>query len=130
MVAAHGIEDRVHFLGFRRDIPNIMRALDIFVHPSVEADSPVSVQEAMATGLAVIASSVPGTVELITDGVDGYLVAPDDATALAVKLATLIENPAARQQLAQAARQRAEQRYAKRVFLAEFEKLLHEAYTR
>jgi glycosyltransferase involved in cell wall biosynthesis len=130
MVAAHDIEDRVHFLGFRRDIPDIMRALDIFVHPSVEADSPVSVQEAMATGLAVIASSVPGTVELISDGVDGYLVAPDDATALAAKLATLIGNPAARQQLAQAARQRAEQRYAKRVFLEEFEKLLHEAHTR
>lgn len=130
MVETYGVAEQVHFLGFRRDVADLLRTFDIFVHPSVEADSPVSVQEAMACGRAVVASSVPGTVELIADGVDGCLVPPDDVTALATKLAELIVTPAARQQLAQAAHRRAERCYAKQRFLAQFETLLTEVGSR
>ena len=127
LVAAYGLDDAVHFLGFRSDVPEILRAIDVFVHPSVEADSPVSVLEAMAVGRAVVASRVPGTVELIDEGVDGCLVPVGDASALADRLAFLLGDRAERERLGASARQTAERRYSRQVFIQGFEAILHEA---
>ena len=76
-----GVSDNVTFLGFRKDIPQIMKASDVFVFPSLQEGLPVSVMEAMASGLPVVASSIRGiSPDLIEDGKTGILLA-DNAPA-------------------------------------------------
>jgi len=82
---ALGVAERVHFLGFRDDIPRLMRAMDIVVHASVAAE-PFGrvIAEAMLAGRPVIASRAGGVLEIIEDGVTGRLVTPgcpDDLAA-------------------------------------------------
>jgi len=129
MVTEYHLEGRVHFLGFRDDVSDLLRSIDIFVHPSVEADSPVSILEAMATGKPIIATRVPGTSDLVADGVEGHLVPPSDASALAEQIGFLLDSPTQCKRLAAAARTAAEQRFDQRLFVASFEKLLTDAVT-
>ncbi len=130
LVRAQALEQRVQFAGFRSDIPEVLRALSILVHPSVEADSPVTVQEAMAAQLAVIASDVQGTVELLRDGHDGLLFQSANAADLSAKLAHLLENPAERARLAKHARETACERYGMSAYIARFETLIQSVVKR
>lgn len=68
-----GISQRVHFLGFRSDIPHLLRQSNLFLLLSKNEGLPVSVMEAMATGLPVIGSLIPGVEDLIDDHLGGYL---------------------------------------------------------
>lgn len=124
-VRALALDDRVHFLGFRSDVPELLRSLDIVVHPSIEPDSPIGVIEAMATGKAVIATAVPGTDELIEHGVNGFLVEPGNPTALVADLLKLVDNATLRERLGQNARKRALAAYDDRVFERNFKEALH-----
>ena len=72
-----GIEHRVHLLGFRKDVMELCKASDIYIHPSFREGLPVSVMEAMACGLPVIASDTRGCAEL-ADGEGGLLFSPND----------------------------------------------------
>ncbi|HET7460127.1 MAG TPA: glycosyltransferase family 4 protein [Longimicrobium sp.] len=101
---------RVHWLGYRRDVPNVMRALDVLVLPSFVEGAPNVVQEAMAAGIAVIATAVSGTPELVRDGEHGLLVPAGDAPALASAITRLAADADLRHRLAAAghARVRAE----------------------
>jgi glycosyltransferase involved in cell wall biosynthesis len=83
-VCALGLQEAVRMVGFRRDVPEIMAALDVLVLPSTrsEATSQV-VPQALAVGTPVVASDVGGSGELIRDGDTGRLVPPGDADALA-----------------------------------------------
>ena len=85
-----GLEDRVHFLGFRRYIPMLMAACDAIVHTSV-APEPFGrmIVEAQLARRPVVATAAGGAVELIEDGVTGWLVPPGDAGALATALCYL-----------------------------------------
>src|SRR5262249_5244968 len=78
-----GIADRVHFLGHRTDVPELLAAADVFALPSLYEGSSLAVLEAMAARRAVVSSAVGGTEELIEDGESGLLVPPGDAAALA-----------------------------------------------
>lgn len=99
-----GIGDRVHFLGVRADVPELLSASDIFVLASDWEGHPLSVMEAMAAGLPVVATSAGGVPELVADGVTGILVAPGDVRALATALGSLVQNPQRRRELAEAGR--------------------------
>jgi glycosyltransferase involved in cell wall biosynthesis len=101
-----GVEDRVRFLGHRRDIPQLLGACDVMALPSSFEGLPVSVLEAMASGTAVVASNIGGVDELITDDVTGVLVEPGDAPALAAGIRRLVDDPADAARLAEAARAR------------------------
>ncbi len=127
MVADAELDDRVYFLGFRRDIPQIMAALDIVVHPSIEPDSPVSILEALAAGRPVIASSVPGTTELFQDSNEGFLVPPNDSQALAEKLEFLIANPLERATIGANGRKAAEERFSSEQYINTFQQLIEQA---
>ena len=83
----------VQFLGLRHDVPELMRQASIFVRPSTLEGMPLTVLEAMASGLPVIATPVGGTPELVEDGVNGYLVPVDDHVALADSIVRLFDNP-------------------------------------
>src|SRR5208337_2591886 len=71
-----GLADRVRFLGTRRDLALIYRALDLYVQPSLWEGLPLALLKAMGAGLPVLATRVGGVMELIEDGVNGRLVAP------------------------------------------------------
>lgn len=87
-----GISDRVRFLGYRNDIPEICVASDIFVFPSYQEGLPVAVIEAMAAGLPVIASKIRGNTDLIQNGYGGYLHDPEDYRGIARSIDKMIEN--------------------------------------
>jgi glycosyltransferase involved in cell wall biosynthesis len=93
-VAARGLQDCVRLLGRRHDVPRLLRSADLFVFPSRTEGLPNAILEAMAAGLPVVATDVPGTRDLVRDGENGLLVRSDDATALAGALARLLDDRA------------------------------------
>lgn len=103
-----GIAERVHFLGYRDDIPQLLAACDVFALPSLYEGSSLAVLEAMAAGRPVVSSAIGGTDELIDDGVDGLLVAPGDTAGLAGALRRLLDDAELRKSFAERARRRVE----------------------
>ncbi len=98
-----GINDRVHFLGARRDLGNILAAVDMFAMPSFWEGLPLAMVLAMGAGLPVVASRVAGIPEVVSDGVSGLLVTPGDAVELGDALARLVHGVTLRAALGQAA---------------------------
>lgn len=80
---ALGVEQQIHFLGFRSDIKELLAAADIFIFTSLQEGMPRSMMEAMASGLPCIASKIRGNVDLIENGKGGFLCAPTDSDAIA-----------------------------------------------
>jgi glycosyltransferase involved in cell wall biosynthesis len=99
-----GLRHRVHFTGFRQDIPALLAAADLFVFPSLTEGMPNALLEAMAAGLPVVACDVPGCHDLIDNQVNGLLVPPRSARALAAAVAQLLADPALARRLGRAAR--------------------------
>jgi glycosyltransferase involved in cell wall biosynthesis len=99
-VEAMGLAAAVRMTGFRRDIPEVMAALDVLVLPSIRSEAASQViPQALAVGTPVIATTVGGSGELVREGETGRLVPPGDAPALAAAiLATLADPQAARAQ--------------------------------
>lgn len=108
MAACLGLAGRVHFLGFRRDIPQIMRAADLFVFPSRYEACSLVLLEASASGLPVLTARTAGGAELITSDCGIVLDDPNDAEGLASALQLLLEDPRRRADMGQAARAMAE----------------------
>ncbi|MDD3409775.1 MAG: glycosyltransferase family 4 protein [Eubacteriales bacterium] len=96
LAEALGAADRVHFLGFRKDVPELLKASDAFVFPSFQEGLPVSLMEAMAAGLPCVASNVRGNADLIRPGEGGSLRAPDDVEGFTEDLRALLRSPALR----------------------------------
>jgi glycosyltransferase involved in cell wall biosynthesis len=107
-----GLVGAVHLAGEQRDIPSLLRAFDVFALPSKAEGTSMSVLEAMASGVPVVASAVGGTPALLDDGRCGLLVPPNDVPALATALVRVLTDKEGRQQLAAAARARAVTVYA------------------
>jgi glycosyltransferase involved in cell wall biosynthesis len=118
-----GIEGTVRFLGLRRDMPCIYRALDLFVQPSLWEGLPLALLQAMGAGLPVVATEVGGALEVIEDGVNGRLVPPGQARTLAGAILELYRQPEARARLGQEARQTVLDRYSQEVMLRRLENL-------
>jgi glycosyltransferase involved in cell wall biosynthesis len=102
-----GVEQRVHFAGYRRDVPRLLGALDLYVHPARFEGMPNALLEAMAAGCPIIASAVDGNRELIEDGVNGWLVPPEDVDALSRAIESALLDGDAALQRGAAAQQRA-----------------------
>ncbi len=102
--------ERVVFLGQRRDVPELLRAFDVFALSSFSEGTSVTLLEAMATELPVVATRVGGNPELIEEGVNGYLTPNDDAEAFAQALARM-DDPALRRRMGQAARSKVLERF-------------------
>ncbi|MCX7596587.1 MAG: glycosyltransferase family 4 protein [Fischerella sp.] len=107
--ASLGLSDRVHFLGLRHDVPELMKAVDFLVFPSRYEPFGLVVIEAMACGLPVITASTTGAAELITPEAGIVLPDPDDSEALAQALLLLASDDNLRSQMGKAARAIAEQ---------------------
>jgi glycosyltransferase involved in cell wall biosynthesis len=98
-VEAKGLASRVHFLGPRRDLGNLLAAMDLFVLPSLWEGLPLSMVLAMGAGVPVVATRVAGVPEVVDDGRTGVLVAPGDPETLAAALARLFGDAELRQRL-------------------------------
>lgn len=98
-VIALGLRSRVHFLGPRRDLGDLLAAMDVFVMPSLWEGLPLSLVLAMGASRACVATRVAGIPEVVDDGRTGLLVPPGDSRALGAALARLFGNAAFRRQL-------------------------------
>ena len=96
-----GISGKVLFLGHRLDAPEIMSTFDIYCLPSFYEGMPLSIMEAWAAGKPVIATDVLGIAELVTHGVNGYLVPSDEPRKLADGIMDIVRNDRLREQLAE-----------------------------
>lgn len=102
------VADRIHVIngGWTEDMPKAYWAMDVVVLPSWHEGFPYSLLEAQATGLATIASRVPGNIDAIVDGENGLTVPVEDPAALAAAIQQLIENAELRHALGRKARER------------------------
>lgn len=118
LCAELGIAHRVHFLGFRRDIPRLMRMMDLIVHAST-APEPFGrvLVEAMLAHTPLIASRAGGALEIVQDRVSGRLVAPDDVDDLRQAIADTLAWPAATSAMAANAYRVAMSRFSTEVMI-------------
>lgn len=105
------LDRRIRFLGYRTDVPDLLRAADIYTLPSHREGMPRSIIEAMMTGLPVVATDIRGSREEVVPGETGLLVPVNDAAALAHALGRLVENPELRAEMGRAGRARALELY-------------------
>jgi glycosyltransferase involved in cell wall biosynthesis len=100
------VADRVCFLGnlSEQEVAHELSMSDLFILPSLAEGIPVSIMEAMAVGLPVIATNIAGTSELVDDRKTGLLVRPADSEAIAKAVVTVIERPEFRRKAADSAR--------------------------
>jgi len=87
---AASLSDRFHFTGWREEIPDILKAFDVFLLTSRWEGLPRVVPQALIAGVPVVATSVDGTREIVDDGVDGFLALPGDVSALAARVAGIL----------------------------------------
>lgn len=90
---ARGVGTSVIFLGYRKDIPQICSCADVFLHTSRQEGLPVAVMEAMACGVPVVASQIRGNVDLIENGVNGFLCALQDVDGYVEKILKVLDEP-------------------------------------
>ena len=109
----------VEWLGKRDDVPSIMAGSNIVVLPSYREGLPKSLLEAAASGRAIVATDVPGCREIVRHGINGLLVPPKDADALASALKKLLGNGKMRQQLGEAGRDMVEQDFSEDIVVQE-----------
>jgi len=113
-----GVGDRVHFIGYRRDTAALLRCADAFVLPSLVEGLPLSVLEAMAAGVPVVATDIPGTREAVEHEVTGLLVPARDPQALAAAIGRVFGDRTSAAARATRARERARREFSTEAVVA------------
>jgi glycosyltransferase involved in cell wall biosynthesis len=121
-----GVADRVHVLGPRRDVPELMHAMDVFVMPSIWEGFGLVLLESMAAGRPIVASRVATIPEVVLDGETGLLVPVGDPVALAEALAQLAHDPDAARAMGEAGRHRLRQQFSIDKMVGDTELLYYE----
>jgi glycosyltransferase involved in cell wall biosynthesis len=118
-----GLAGQVHFLGLRSDIPEVLSAMDVFVLGSDYEGSPLSVIEAMASGLPILSTAAGGVPDLFDSGKEGLIVRPRDVQGLSESMVFLLGNREARQSMGMAAARRARQKFDVSTMVRAYESL-------
>jgi glycosyltransferase involved in cell wall biosynthesis len=113
-----GVAAHCSFLGFRRDVEDLLPCFDIFVQPSPREGLSITLLEAMAAMKPVVATNITGNREVITSGCNGVLCEPRDSVALAKALIDLIENQEKAQSLGKKAQEKVLQLFDEEMMLA------------
>ena len=108
-----GLTANVRMLGFRDDLLDVFRSLDLFVMPTVEGDTiPQVLMQALAIGLPVVTTTTGSIPDVVVDGKSGFIVPPRDAEALADRIAQLLADPALRAAVGRRGRETVKQSYS------------------
>jgi sugar transferase (PEP-CTERM/EpsH1 system associated) len=121
-----GLVGSVQFLGLRKDVPRLLQAADLFLLSSVSEGIPLTVIEAMCAGLPVVCTRVGGTAEVVIDGETGLLAPAGDDTAIASAILRLLTEPALRERMGDAGRQRARQMFSETTMVERYADLYEE----
>lgn len=124
------LADAASFLGHRADVRPLLESSDAFVLASRSEGLSLSILEAMAASLPVIATAVGGNPEVVVDGQTGFLVPPGSAEALAQAIERVIGTPGLGRQLGAAGRQRAEELFSLEAMVSRYEALYLELASR
>ena len=117
------LTEHVQFLGPIRNVREFLSVLDVFTHPSIFEGLGIAVIEAMSMGLAIVATKVDGLAELITDGVEGSLVEPNNPIALSKAMKRILSDPALRKNMGQRARKKAVGKFSVKTMIQKYEEL-------
>ena len=117
------LTEHVQFLGPIRNVREFLSVLDVFAHPSIFEGLGIAVIEAMSMGLAIVATKVDGLAELITDGVEGSLVEPNNPIALSKAMKRILSDPALRKNMGQRARKKAVGKFSVKTMIQKYEEL-------
>lgn len=112
LVKKLGIEEYVKFLGYRKDVQNLMSQLDLIVLSSLWEGLPLTPIEAFSVGKTIVATKVDGTPEIVIDGVDGYLVEPKNSEQIADAVCKVIKNDDKRKQMEMNAKEHYVQKFS------------------
>jgi glycosyltransferase involved in cell wall biosynthesis len=104
--------------GYRRDVPRLLAAFDLFALPSYREGMPYALLEAMATGLPVVATNIRGCREEVVNGVTGFLVPPRDAESLAAAIVKILSSADLAARMGRAARRRILTAFDERALIA------------
>lgn len=121
-----GIRDKVDFLGWRPDVPDVVRAVDVVALPSLNEGLPLAVLEAMACGRPVVATPVGGVAEAVEDRRTGLLIPPNEPETLAAAIGVLLDDEPLRARLGQQARLAVEERFSLPRVVTRVERLYQE----
>jgi len=111
MIASLGLSETVELLGECPDVPRLLGALDLFVMPSLYEGCPYALVEAMAAGVPVVATAVPGIIDIIEAGETGSLATPSVPASIAEQLANALDDYEKSQEMAARARRVVEDQY-------------------
>lgn len=125
MVRQLGIESVISFCGMRHDVPEQLRDLDIFVLSSTTEGISLTLLEAMATGLPIVATNVGGNPEVVVDGETGFIVPSKNPRELADKLLRLIADEDLRRQMGERGRKRVEEHFGIKETVRQYQELYH-----
>ncbi len=118
-----GIADAIVLLGRRSDMPRVLASLDVFVLPSESEGMSNALLEAMSMAVPVVATSVGGNVDVVSEGRSGFLVAYPDTASLATRILTLLEAPSLRRAMGDAGRASTVETYSARSMVRQIEAL-------
>lgn len=112
IVREQGLEEKVLFAGFRDDLAHVIPCLDLIVHPALMEGLGVSLLEAAACGVPIVASRAGGMPEVVRDGINGYLVEPGNNEELAEAVNKLLDQPARLAEFGRAGRELVLERFS------------------
>ncbi len=118
------VTSQIHFAGFRRDIPELLGALDLYVHPARFEGMPNAVLEAMAAACPIVATEVDGTRELIEPEEHGWLVPPENPVALASAIREALADPDESRRRAMSAQRRVAEHFTTEKMIQSWEDIL------
>ena len=125
-ISEFNLEKRIHLLGFRNDIPDIMRTFDIFLLPSLWEGFGIVLIEAMAAGKPVIATKTSSIPEIVADGKSGILVSPEDAESISDALLRLISAHEIRIKFGETGRKIVIEKFTIDRMINDYENIFHE----
>lgn len=126
LTAELGLGENIKLLGFRNDVNKLLQLIDVFVLSSTSEGLPLSVIEAMASSKPVVATNIGGLPEIVVPDKTGYLVEPQNAEALAVKLMFLLKDKTLRNRMGQAGRKVIEEKYSLQTMIDNYQNLYEE----
>ncbi len=122
-IDSYQLRDKIKFLGFRKDIPQILRSIDIFLLASISEGLPVSIVEAMMAARPVIATNVGGIPEVVKSGQTGYLVNPGDPVSLADRISELVLNNELRLEMGERGKEFAISLFSLKTMISKYQEL-------